>query len=301
MVAVDVRHARHATGAIDAASATARIRNRRGLDDADVPELRREDDRARQQAHSFLGLHQLSEMPRHAADACVRGLIATAREQQLRTNYVLIDFENVHVKSLDLLKGEHFSVMVFLGPKNTKLPVDLVVAMQAFGERAEYVVLQAPGANALDFHVAFHLGQLVAANPTGFFHIISKDTGFDPLVQHLKTRKVLAARSPSIEEMPCFVASCVTKAQSDPSTLPSPTAEALSSFAELWKLALDHLVTSKASKPAKTTTLHSTLHSKLGKSLPASTIDVVCSELVKCGYVKVNGSAVTYALPVART
>ena len=60
----------------------------------------------------------------------------------MRTNYVLIDFENVHVKSLELLEGDHFRVIVFLGPKNTKLPVDLVLAMQRFGDRGEYVLLE---------------------------------------------------------------------------------------------------------------------------------------------------------------
>ena len=75
----------------------------------------------------------------------------------MRTNHVLIDFENVHVKSLELFKGEHFRVMVFLGPKNTKLPVDLVLAMQTFGTRGEYVMLESPGANALNSYVAFHL------------------------------------------------------------------------------------------------------------------------------------------------
>ncbi|MDG3064493.1 hypothetical protein ACFQ4M_00910 [Thauera mechernichensis] len=60
----------------------------------------------------------------------------------MRTNHVLIDFENVHVKSLDLLDGEHYRVIVFLGPKNTKLPVELVIAMQKFGARGEYVMLE---------------------------------------------------------------------------------------------------------------------------------------------------------------
>ena len=48
----------------------------------------------------------------------------------MKTNYVLIDYENVQVKSLSLLKGEQFQVRVFLGPKNTKLPVEFVLAMQ---------------------------------------------------------------------------------------------------------------------------------------------------------------------------
>ncbi|NJN99583.1 MAG: hypothetical protein HC875_38515, partial [Anaerolineales bacterium] len=54
----------------------------------------------------------------------------------MQTNYVLIDYENVQVKSLALLKGEQFRVRVFLDPKNTKLPVELVLAMQELGERA---------------------------------------------------------------------------------------------------------------------------------------------------------------------
>lgn len=225
---------------------------------------------------------------------------AAILERTLRTNYVLIDFENVHVKSLDLLQGEHFRVIVFLGPHNTKLPADLVVAMHRFKERAEYVQLEAAGANALDFHLAFHLGLLASADPTGFFHIISKDTGFDPLVQHLKTREVFSARSASIEEMPCFlVALTAQSAMPEKAPVPVGAPKSPSSFEELWRIALDHLVTSKASKPAKTATLHSTLHAKLGKELPASTIDVVCSELVKRGYVKVSGNKVTYALPSA--
>lgn len=57
---------------------------------------------------------------------------------QLKTNYVLIDYENVQVKSLSLLKDEYFHVRVFLGPKNSKLPVELVVAMQKLGDRADY-------------------------------------------------------------------------------------------------------------------------------------------------------------------
>ncbi len=66
----------------------------------------------------------------------------------MKTNYVLVDYENVQVKSLALLKGEHFRVKAFLGPNNTKLPIELVLAMQALGEHAEYIVVEAHGKNA---------------------------------------------------------------------------------------------------------------------------------------------------------
>lgn len=217
----------------------------------------------------------------------------------MRTNHVLIDFENVHVRSLELLKGEHFRVMVFLGPKNTKLPVDLVLAMQAFGTRGEYVMLESPGANALDFHVAFHLGRLAAEDPGGFFHIISKDTGFDPLIQHLKARKVFSARSPSIEEMPCFRAA-------SPAAPVALAAEATpiehrvadtGRFDELCAMAIAQLVAMKRARPAKLSTLHGTIQAKLGKGVSGSTVDMVCSELVKRGVVKAAGQRLTYAIP----
>ncbi|MGB5064927.1 MAG: PIN domain-containing protein [Candidatus Competibacter sp.] len=122
----------------------------------------------------------------------------------VKINYVFVDYENVQVKSLILLKREYFRVQVFIGQNNTKLPVDLVLAMQELGEKTEYVVLETSGRNALDFHVAYYLGMLVSVDSSGFFHIILKDTGFDPLIQHLKSKKIFAARSVSIEEMPCF-------------------------------------------------------------------------------------------------
>lgn len=117
------------------------------------------------------------------------------------TDFILIDFENVHVKSLALLKDRKAQVKVFLGPKNTRLPVELVLAMQALGEWGDYIVLEVSGPNALDFHIAYYLGKLVAENPGGHFHIISRDTGFDSLIRHLQRKGARCTRSPSIEVM----------------------------------------------------------------------------------------------------
>lgn len=227
----------------------------------------------------------------------------------LKTNYVLIDYENVHVKSLDLLQGDHFRVVVFLGPRNTKLPVELVLAMQRFGTRAEYVVLETSGTNALDFHIAYHLGRLVAGDPSGFYHIISKDTGFDPLILHLKGNKVFAARSETIDDMPCFrapdaapggatcTAGAALNGAADGPNARAPVATP--TVDDLIRIAVDDLIRRKASKPRKTATLRTTIHARCGKELPAATIDAVYAGLVKKGYVKVSGTGVSYALPNA--
>ena len=110
----------------------------------------------------------------------------------MKTNYVLIDFESVQPKSLSLLADERFRVYVFIGPGNARLPRDVVLSVQAFGRRAEYVELEAAGRNALDFNVAYYLGKLVSADPSGFFHVISKDKGFDPLILHLKSKGIFS-------------------------------------------------------------------------------------------------------------
>lgn len=205
----------------------------------------------------------------------------------MKTNYVLIDYENVRVTSLALLNGEHFRVWVFLGPNNTKLETSLVLAIQELGDRAVYVTLKTRGANALDFHIAYYLGALAKADPTGFFHIISKDTGFDPLIQHLKTKKISVARSSSIEAMPCF-----GPKEEPNSSRPKLTDE------ELLNAVIADLIKRKASKPRSSKTLLSTIHAKCGKELASSKIEAVYEALVKRGYVKVEGTRVAYSLPL---
>ena len=78
----------------------------------------------------------------------------------MKTNYILIDYENVQIRSLERLQGSQFKVLVFLGPNNTRLPVELVLSVQRMGEHASYVAMEAGGTNALDFHIADYIGHL---------------------------------------------------------------------------------------------------------------------------------------------
>ncbi|MDE2614410.1 MAG: hypothetical protein KGL78_13280, partial [Burkholderiales bacterium] len=100
----------------------------------------------------------------------------------MRTNYVLVDLENVQPDSLDALAQDHFKILLFVGANQTKLPFDLVASMQRLGPHAEYIKISGNGSNALDFHIAYTVGRIAAAEPTAYFHVVSKDTGFDPLI-----------------------------------------------------------------------------------------------------------------------
>lgn len=217
----------------------------------------------------------------------------------MRTNYILIDYENVQAQSLHLLKEEHFTVKVFLGPTNTKLRVDFVLAMHQLGPRSSYVRLEASGSNALDFHIAYYLGNLVISDPTAYFHIISKDTGFDPLIQHLKSRKISCARSASIEEMPCFVQNVTQKHEEEtPVIVTIPNKQ--TPINDYLKLAVEDLINRKSSKPRTIKTLKSTIQAKFGKGTPSEIIEQVYALLLKNGHAKLNGEKVSYALPTKK-
>jgi hypothetical protein len=197
----------------------------------------------------------------------------------VRTNFVLIDYENVQPESLTGLDAEHFKVLLFVGATQTKLAFEVAAAMQGFGSRAEYVKIAGNGSNALDFHIAFYIGHLSALDPIAYFHIISKDTGFDPLIQHLKAKKVSVVRSKAIEDIPLLKA-----ANSKP--LPEKVA-----------VAVANLKQRGASKPRTLKTLSSTISSLFQKQLGEEELSALVAELQSLGYIAVNENKVTYALP----
>lgn len=196
-----------------------------------------------------------------------------------RTNYVLVDFENVQPKDIGLLKDGPFKVKVFLGPNQSKIPVALAASLQSLGELAEYIILETAGNNALDFHIAYYIGALSASEPTAFFHVISKDSGFDPLLKYLKGKKIFAQRSACIADIPYF----------KPSLPATPEAQVEAVVADL--------VRRKASKPRTQKTLLSTLHALFKKELSEQQLAGLFAELCKRGIVKVDGTKVFYALP----
>jgi hypothetical protein len=198
----------------------------------------------------------------------------------MRTNFVLIDFENVQPKDLGLLKDGPFKVKLFLGPNQAKIPVALATSLQSLGSNAEYVVLEAAGSNALDFHIAYYIGFLSAEDPSAFFHVISKDSGFDPLIKHLKAKMVFAQRSTCIADIPYFKPA-----------LPS------TSRAQVQIVVAD-LVRRKASKPRTQKTLLSTLHALFKKELSEQQLTQLFATLCNQGIVKIDGAKVSYSLPL---
>ena len=117
-------------------------------------------------------------------------------------NIILIDYENLQVKNLDDVYCLDADVYVFRGPTQNKLPAELIESAQKFGSRITWIKTSRQGHNALDFHIAYFVGQIVQSDPKVFFHIVSKDDGFDALIDFMKERKLFIDRVESIEEIP---------------------------------------------------------------------------------------------------
>jgi hypothetical protein len=128
-------------------------------------------------------------------------------------------------------------------------------------------------------HIAFYIGMLSNKDSTAFFHVISKDTGFDPLIAHLKALKISVLRSKAISDIPLLKAA---NSQSMPEKI---------------ALIVSNLKQRGTSKPRSTKTLSSTISSLFQKQLSDNELTSILSELERRGLVSVSGTRVSYVLP----
>ena len=197
----------------------------------------------------------------------------------MKNNYVLIDYENVQPKNLELLKGHEFIIKVFVGASQIKVPVDLAVALQAFGDKAEYIQISGNGPNALDFHIAYYMGKISAEDNEAYFHIISKDRGFDPLIKHVKSKKIHAQREKDISEIPLLKISNA-----------KPKDERIDAI-------IVSLKGRGTSKPRRVKTLSNTINSLFMKKLEENELNGLIAELKRRKVIKVDDTKVSYNLP----
>jgi hypothetical protein len=154
-------------------------------------------------------------------------------------------------------------------------------ALQVLVDKVSYVKASGHGPNALDFHIAFYVGQLAAADPGAYFHIVSKDTGFDPLIRHLKDRNILVQRDNALEENPFL----------------QPAFAA--GLDELISAIVKNLLPRGASKPRKLKTLASTINSLFPNRPADGEVQRLIAQMQKRKLITVENDSVSYSLPAA--
>src|SRR6516225_11029728 len=105
---------------------------------------------------------------------------------------LLVDYENVSKVDLGAIPTG-VRVPFFFGAAQKKVSTEFLRDALKLGERFVPIDIEGQGKNALDFHIAFYLGEFLARAPHTACVILSKDKGFDPLVRHL-TRRGLDVR-----------------------------------------------------------------------------------------------------------
>jgi hypothetical protein len=148
--------------------------------------------------------------------------------------------------------------------------------MQKLGHDAQYIQISGNGSNALDFHIAFTIGELSKSDPNAYFHIISKDTGFDPLIKYAKAKGVLIHRSREFAEIPLLK---VSNAKTD---------------SEKIAAIVQNLASRGQSRPRKVKTLSSSINALFQKSLSEAELVALVASLEKKGHISIAGERVTY-------
>ena len=214
--------------------------------------------------------------------------MSTASDVPPPMNHVFVDFENVHEVDAALIGTKAVSFTLLLGARQTKLDVGLVEKMMKHAAAVELIRLTTSGRNALDFALAYYLGRKALADPTAYFHIISKDTGYDPLIAHLRSRHIHVRRHDSFDTL--TFSGIAKVAAAAPKAEPAGTEESVNR-------ALEHLRKNVANRPKKKKTLLSHLKSQLGKDATATDAARLLERLQKAGHIRIGDKdAVTYAL-----
>jgi hypothetical protein len=190
----------------------------------------------------------------------------------MKTNHVLVDFENTPDLDLKLIVGHPVKVYVLLGEKQKTLPVELVDEMLLRADKLKLVRTLCGGKNALDFVLAFIAGTLVSSDPDGYYHVVSKDKGFDALVAHLRSNKISAARHESFRQIPLFRAAIASSAD-----------ERAAQYR-------DHLALMTKNRPTRKKTLTSSVNAHFAKLLSEHEVESVVASLVSAGFVEIDPS-----------
>lgn len=109
--------------------------------------------------------------------------------------HILVDFDNKQptIEELSRVSGASQRLWVFSSPHSGKFKADYVQALLAHQGRAQLVHCTRAGHNAVDMHIALHIGRLIAdraeagaAAGGDEFVVVSGDNDFAPLLEYVR-------------------------------------------------------------------------------------------------------------------
>ena len=219
----------------------------------------------------------------------------------MKASYILIDFENVQPDKIGTLDTRAFKIKVFVGAKQSRMSTDIVTGLQSYAP--EYIRIEGSGRNALDMHIAYYIGRLSIEEPGCEFHIVSKDTDYDPLIAHLKKEfGISCQRWSAFSAIPHIRGSApkaapVARQAAKPKPAPKVVAKAAPTAPSRVDVVVDNLVKRARARPSTLKALTSTIKSHFrGVGMTDSEVDAVVDDLKTRGLIAVKDGKVTYQL-----
>ncbi len=201
-------------------------------------------------------------------------------------NHVFVDLENVKTIDSSVIGNKNLRLYLFLGPQNKKLDVAVVECLLQHSQTVSMIRSPKAGKNALDFVLSYHLGQVVLTDPKGFFHIVSKDTGFDALVELLKSRNTKVKRHDDWESLSMHASVKAPAPAASPAAAPkAPAKPSLSAAATKM---LDNLKKSATNRPKKHKSLITHARNFSGKDKPDTDAEKLIAELQRAKALEID-------------
>jgi hypothetical protein len=232
--------------------------------------------------------------------------------------HILIDFENVQPTAAEfsLIRGSQYQLTIFHGPHQNKFDAEMVRALQPLGAQVEYVQCSRKGKNALDLHLAFHLGRLIHGHENrGIvgetrYAIVSKDGDFDALVAHLMSSGYAAAKVADITEALAKGPIRVSQAELVVASVAPPAVQSKKNAAVVAPAAakkkptpnarqklIDNLHAHPKSRPSNRLALERHVATMLGKKSVDTSMKELIASLERDGILTIAEKKIDYALP----
>jgi hypothetical protein len=230
---------------------------------------------------------------------------SAVKDIAMAESVLLVDYENIGKVDLGAIPAG-VRVPFFFGASQRSVPTEFLKAALRLGERFVPIDIEGQGKNALDFHIAFYLGEYLALAPQSACVILSRDKGFDPLIKHLIKRGFAVRRANSIVEAlgsrppPAAAprgASAARPAAARPAAarLAAARLAAQGDGGALLAEALQLLAgTQKIRRPRKRKGLIAVLDSHFSKKVPESELQGLVDKLITRGELSESNGAITY-------
>jgi hypothetical protein len=203
---------------------------------------------------------------------------------------LLVDYENIGKVDLGAIPAG-VRVPFFFGASQKSVPTEFLRAALKLGERFVPIDIEGQGKNALDFHIAFYLGEYLARSAETPCVILSKDKGFDPLIKHLVKRGFAVRRANSIAEALGSRALPAAAPRGAGAARLAAHRDGGALLAEARQLVA---ATQKIRRPRKRKGLIAVLHSHFSKKVPESELQGLVDKLIARGELSESNGAITY-------